>query len=68
MQVTPLKLRLEATTDTDLTVLGYTVEDVTLIRATVADLYLIQQIALGQTTLTTPYDFRTNTSKVTGIN
>jgi hypothetical protein len=66
-QVPMLKERLDAMTDTELTALGYSTADVTLLRASMVDLALIQQIALGQATLATAYDFRTNTVQTMGI-
>lgn len=68
MQVSPLKARLDAMPDTDLSTMGYDAADITLLRAAITDLDLIAQIALGQATLTTAYDFRTNTAKTMGIN
>lgn len=68
LQVGPLKMRLDAMTDADLEALGYTETDVELIRNSIADLYLIQQVALGEATQTTAYDFRTNTQHLMGIN
>lgn len=68
LQVPLLKERLDAMTDADLTAIGYNTADVTLLRASIADLFLIQQIALGQATLATAYDFRTNTAQTMGIN
>lgn len=68
MQVAPLKARLDAMADADLEALGYTTDDVTLIRASIVDLNQIAQVALGQATQATVYDFRTNTQHLMGIN
>lgn len=67
MAVTVLQGKVSAMTDADLTNLGYGTADITLLRAAVSDLYTIQQIAYGLIAQTTPYDFRTNISQVTGI-
>jgi hypothetical protein len=68
MSVPQLKARLDAMADTDLTSLGYTTAEVALIRSCMVDLDQIQQVALGLATQPTAYDFRTNTSKLMGIN
>jgi hypothetical protein len=66
-RVTVLKGRVDALTDAELEGLGYTPGDIVLLKASIADLYAIQQIAFGQVTLPTVYDFRQNISKVTGV-
>lgn len=66
-QVTVIQAKVAALTDADLTGLGYSTADITLLRAAVADLYTIQQIAYGLAAQTSTYDFRTNISQVTGI-
>lgn len=68
MQVAPLKARLDAMADADLEALGYTTDDVTLIRNSIVDLNQIAQVALGQATQPAVYDFRTNTQHLMGIN
>jgi hypothetical protein len=68
LEVGPLKQRLDAMTDADLTSLGYTTADVTLLRAAMVDLFQIQQVALGLASQPTAYDFRTNTAQLMGIN
>ena len=67
MAVTVLNAKVSAMTDADLTNLGYSTADITLLRAAIGDLYTIQQIAYGLVAQPTPYDFRTNISQVTGI-
>lgn len=66
-KVTLLNTRVSALTDADLTGLGYSTADITLLRAALADLMTIQQIAYGAQSLATAYDFRTNISQVTGV-
>lgn len=59
--------RINAMSDADLQALGYSVDDITLLKAVITDLVALQQIAFGQGVLPNAYDFRTNVSKVTGI-
>jgi hypothetical protein len=68
MEVGPLKAKLDSMADSDLTSLGYSTADVALLRAAMADLFQIQQVALGLAAQPTAYDFRTNTSRLMGIN
>lgn len=66
-RVPGLKARIDAMSDADLSALGYTADDITLLKAVLADLSALQQLAFGQSTLPTAYDFRTYVSKVTGV-
>lgn len=66
-RVPGFKARIDAMTDSDLLGLGYTADDITLLRACLVDLLQIFSVATGVATQPTVYDFRTNIAKVTGV-
>jgi hypothetical protein len=53
------KLWLDATTDPQLTALGYVAGDIDILRSAVTDLDTLRQVYLGTVAQTPAYDFRT---------
>lgn len=66
-QWTQLKAKIDAMQDSELTTLGYSTADITLIRATMTDTGTIVAIFTGNATLTNAYDFRTHISQLAGM-
>ena len=62
-----LKLYLDATADADLVALGYTAQEVTLIKSAWADLAQLGAIWTGTAALDTPKDFRTFVRQIWGV-
>jgi hypothetical protein len=58
---------IQGMTDEDLTALGYTSDDITLIRAISSDLAQLYGVFVGGVSLTSPKDFTINISKVWGV-
>lgn len=58
---------LSAQTDADLTALGYSAEDISILRGGASDMATLVAIAEGQATQTTAQDFTANTKKLWGI-
>ena len=53
--------------DADLQNLGYTPDEVTLLRTCVADMAKLAQVYLGELELTPAYDFRTFLNRISGL-
>lgn len=66
-QVQTLKAYLDATPDEDLITLGYTPNEVAVLKTAVADLAELTNIAKGLATLTTAKDFTTFVSQLWGV-
>lgn len=58
---------VSAMTDAELETLGYAATDLPLLKAALADLQQIHDVAFGVAAQATAYDFRQNISKVTGL-
>jgi len=54
-------------TDPDLVNLGYTPDDVTLLRTCVGDMHKLAQVYLGEIDQTPAYDFRTFLNRISGL-
>lgn len=66
-QVASLKAWLDARQDSELTTLGYTSDDVTLLRSSFTDLNNLQKIAHAQGTQSNANDFFFNAGRLTGL-
>ena len=62
-----LQTYLLATPDSDLELLGYTPDDVALLKSGAADMAKLAQIYAGQAEQTPAYDFRTFTARIAGL-
>jgi hypothetical protein len=68
VDVVNFKAFADGLTDPQLTALGYSAADITLLRAVVIDLYNLEETANGRRTQTPATDFFFNAKKVTGPN
>lgn len=66
-QATDLQTYLAAIPDTDLETLGYTPEDVALLKSAANDMGKLAQVFRGEVDQTPAYDFRTFTGRVAGL-
>lgn len=66
-RVPGFKARIDGMSDGELTALGYSASDITLLRASLVDLLQIFSVATGAATQPSVYDFRTNIAQVTGV-
>jgi hypothetical protein len=66
-EVQTFKAFLDGKQDTDLTALGYSSAEVTLLRASFTDLDKLRQIAHAQATQSPANDFFFNAGKLTGV-
>ena len=64
---TNLQSYLAAIPDTDLEALGYTADDVALLKSAANDMGKLAQVFRGEAEQTPPYDFRTFTSRIAGL-
>lgn len=62
-----LQSNLATMVDGDLINLGYTADDVTLLRTAAGDMHKLAQIYLGQIEQTPAYDFRTFLNRISGL-
>ena len=58
---------LAGATEADLEALGYTPEDVALLKSAIGDMYKLAQVYMGTTDQTPAYDFRTFAKRLTGV-
>lgn len=65
--VLTLKSYLDATDEATLEGLGYTPEDVAILKTAWADLYTLAQVWTGSAALATPKDFRQFVSQLWGV-
>jgi alpha-D-ribose 1-methylphosphonate 5-phosphate C-P lyase len=66
--VTSMQAYLVATPDADLIAMGYTVEDVALLKSAIGDLAHLAQVYYGADEQTPAYDFRTFAKRLMGLN
>lgn len=66
-QATDLQTYLAAVPDADLEGLGYTPEDVALLKSAVNDMGKLAQVFFGQAEQTPAYDFRTFVGRIAGF-
>lgn len=58
---------LAGATEEQLVALGYTTEDVALLKSAIGDMYKLTQIYRGMVDQTPAYDFRTFAKRLTGV-
>lgn len=63
-----MQLYLAAAPDADLIELGYTSDDVALLKSAITDLDKLARVYLGQTDSTPAYDYRTFAKRLMGLN
>lgn len=63
-----LSSNVQTMSDPDLTNLGYSPEEVTLLRTCVGDMARLAGVYLGEQELTPAYDFRTFLNRISGLN
>lgn len=66
--VVNLSSNLQTMSESDLTNLGYSSEEVTLLRTCVNDMFRLAEVYYGHTELTPAYDFRQFLNRISGLN